>query len=84
MRTIDDVLTRVRAEFVEVPGLRLTSGQVQRLCVIEPTVCQLVLRMLVDTKFLCMQSDGVYARLIDRDSSRARAGKDTVDSERGS
>jgi hypothetical protein len=63
MRTIQDVLTRLRAEFVEMPGLLLKAKQVQRLCGIEPTMCQMVLDSLVDGKFLCMQSDGHYARL---------------------
>jgi hypothetical protein len=48
MRTIDAVFNRIRAEFLEMPGLRLTSEQVQRLCGIERTICQLVLDMLVD------------------------------------
>jgi hypothetical protein len=33
MRTIEDVRNRLRSEFLEMPGLRLTSEQVQRLCV---------------------------------------------------
>jgi hypothetical protein len=63
MRTIDDVLVRLRAEFVEMPGLQLTSAQVQRLCGIESTVCHLALTSLVDAKFLCVKGDGSYARL---------------------
>jgi hypothetical protein len=63
MRTIEDVLNRLRAEFVEMPGLRLRAQQVQRLCGVEPTMCQLVLDSLVDGKFLCMTLDGHYARL---------------------
>jgi len=35
MRTVQDVLTRLRAEFLEMPGLRLTPEQVQRLCGVE-------------------------------------------------
>ena len=37
------LLERVRAEYLEMPGLRLTLKQVQRLCGIERTVCQMVL-----------------------------------------
>ena len=62
MRTIDDVLHRLRAEFLEMPCLRLTSAQVQRLCGIEREVCEMVLDALVKEKFLCV-SDGHYARL---------------------
>ena len=63
MGTIEDVLNRLRAEFLEMPGLCLTPEQVQRLCGIEPTMCQLVLDSLVDGKFLCAKPDGHYARL---------------------
>ncbi len=73
MRTIEDVRTRLRAEFVEMPGLRLTSEQVQRLCGVERTICQLVLDSLVDAKFLCMKSDGAYIRLADDRSPTAHA-----------
>ena len=31
MRTIEDVLNRLRAEYLEMPGLRLKPAQVQRL-----------------------------------------------------
>jgi hypothetical protein len=65
MRTIEDVLNRLRAEFLEMPGLRLTPEQVQRLCGIERTLCQLILDSLVNAKFLCVKPDGHYARLTD-------------------
>jgi hypothetical protein len=65
MRTIEDVLNRLRAEFLEMPGLRLTPEQVQRLCGIERTLCQLILDSLVNAKFLCLKPDGHYARLTD-------------------
>ena len=77
MTTLDDVVNRLRAEFLEMPGLRLTSGQVQRLCGIEKTLCQLGLDSLLATKFLYVNSDGVYARTTDGEVSRppmARAG----------
>ena len=63
MRTIDIVTSRIRAEYLEMPGLRLTPEQVQRLCGIERMICQLVLNELVDAKFLCVKVDGHYARL---------------------
>ena len=77
MTTLDDVVNRLRAEFLEMPGLRLTAGQVQRLCGVERTLCQLGLDSLVATKFLYLKSDGVYARTTDGEVSRppmARAG----------
>ena len=65
MTTLDDVVTRLRAEFLEMPGLRLTSGQVERLCGVEKTLCQPGLDVLVEMKFLSVKSDGVYARATD-------------------
>ena len=59
------IVNRLRAEFLEMPGLRLTREQAQRLCGIERTVCQMALDTLVDAKFLCVKSDGAYARLAD-------------------
>ncbi len=57
------MLKRIRAEYLEMPGLRLKPDQVQRLCGVERTMCQMVLDLLVDEQFLCVRSDGHYARL---------------------
>jgi len=59
------LLKRIRAEYLEMPGLRLKLEQAQRLCGVERTACQRVLDMLVDMKFLCVKPDGAYARLTD-------------------
>jgi len=75
MRTIDDVLNRLRAEFLEMPCLRLKPEQVQRLCGVEPTICQMVLDLLVDEKFLCLKSDGAYTRSTDGELSRPHPAK---------
>ena len=72
MTTLDDVVNRLRAEFLEMPGLRLTSGQVQRLCGVEKTLCQRGLDVLVEAKFLCVRSNGVYARTSDGEVSHPR------------
>ena len=45
-------IQRIRAEFQEMPGLRLTAAQVQRLCGVEADVCKAVLAAFVDAKFL--------------------------------
>lgn len=60
-----DALKRIRAEYLEMPGLRLTLGQAQRLCGIERTLCQTVLDALVNERFLCVKADGAYARVAD-------------------
>jgi hypothetical protein len=59
------LLTRVRAEYLEMPGLRLTLEQAQRLFGVERALCRLLLEGLVDAQFLCVTSNGAYARLTD-------------------
>ena len=58
-------LTRLRAEYLEMPGLQLTQGQVQRLCGLERAVCERVLDTLVDMRFLYLTVNGTYARFTD-------------------
>jgi hypothetical protein len=65
MKMIEDILNHLRAEYMEMPGLRLKAQQVQRLCGIEPMACQQVLDLLVNEKFLYAKPDGHYARLTD-------------------
>jgi hypothetical protein len=60
---IERIAERLRAEYLEMPGLQLRPEQVQRFCGIEQTVCQMVLDALVASKFLCLRTDGRYARL---------------------
>ena len=75
MRTIEDLTQRVRAEYMEMPGLLLKSEQVERLCGIERTICQMVLDSLVNAKFLCVKADGHYARLTDGNASHPQPAK---------
>lgn len=65
MKTIHDLTERVRAEYLEMPGLQLTAEQVQRLCGIERMTCHLVLQELVTVNFLFVRPDGRYSRLSD-------------------
>ena len=65
MSPYEQVLERIRAEYLEMPGMRLNLDQVQRLCGIERSMCKVALDALVETKFLCMRSDGSYVRLAD-------------------
>jgi hypothetical protein len=70
-----DTIERLRAEFLEMPGLRLTVDQVHRLCGVERRLCSDVLDVLVREQFLCLKSDGSYARLSDGQPSRPRLAK---------
>jgi hypothetical protein len=69
------LLTRIRAEYLEMPGLRLTLEQAQRLCGVEQALCKAVFHALVDEQFLCVKSNGAFARLSDGDVSRPRPAK---------
>jgi hypothetical protein len=71
---------RLRAEYLEMPGMKLRIDQVQRLCGIEQTMCKIVLDALVKTTFLCLKSDGMYVRLTDGSSPRPHAIKAVVTS----
>src|SRR6266545_2897958 len=60
---IDEVLQRIQGEYVEMPGLRLTPAQAQRLWGLERDVCDALLGALVDAKFLAQTRDGAFIRL---------------------
>ena len=67
------LLTRIRGEYLEMPGLRLTVQQAQRLWGLERMDCRTALDALVEAKFLCVKADGTYARANDgRDIPRPR------------
>jgi hypothetical protein len=72
------MLERIRGEYLEMPGLRLTLEQAQRLCGVERTLCKAVLDALVDAKCLCVGADGAYARLTDGEAHRRRPAKATL------
>ena len=69
------LLERIRAEYLEMPGLCLTPEQMQRLCGVERALCQAVLDSLVDAKFLCLKANGTCARMTDGETTRPRAPK---------
>jgi len=56
-------LQRLRGEFLEMPGLRLTVQQAERLCGVDPVTCKAILDALVEAKFLSIKQDGSYSRL---------------------
>ena len=56
---------RIYSEYLEMPGLRLTSAQAQRLLGLEADVCADALQFLIDTGFLRRTDGGQYVRLAD-------------------
>jgi hypothetical protein len=69
------VLQRLRAEYLEMPGMKLRIEQVERLCGIERTMCRLVLDALVTANFLYLKSDGTYVRLTEGGPAVSRPAK---------
>jgi hypothetical protein len=61
-RGIQDVVRRIRGEFLEMPGLRLTAEQARRLWRLDETACEAVLGALVDARFLAKTRDGAFVR----------------------
>jgi hypothetical protein len=59
----DDVLRRIRGEFIEMPGLRLTEPQARRLWGLDRDSCAMLLRALVDARFLFETRDGAFMKV---------------------
>jgi len=59
---VDAVADRIRAEFVEMPGLALTVRQASRLFGLEQDVCREVVERLVSADFLRWAGTGVVTR----------------------
>lgn len=57
------LLNRVKSEFIEMPGLRLRIDQAQRLWNLDRPSCELLLRSLVEAKFLDRGRDEAYGRI---------------------
>ena len=58
----DTLVRRVRAEFLEMPGLRLTFAQAMRLWGLGEDDCRRVIDVLVDGCFLQKTSTGEFVR----------------------
>jgi hypothetical protein len=56
------VLQRVREQYRDMPGLKLTEPQATRLFGVAPSVCAAMLRALVIEDFLSRAEDGLFVR----------------------
>ena len=56
------LIGRVRAEYLEMPGLCLTIHQVQRLWGLERRTCEALLKSLIDSGFLLRTDRGLFVR----------------------
>lgn len=61
----DQMLCRVCGEYLEMPGLRLTQRQAQRLWGLDEATCAQLLAYLVEIKFLGPSRTDSYARVAD-------------------
>lgn len=59
------MLECLRGEFLEMPGLRLTLKQAQRLWGIDAARSRMLLEALVAERFLSITQDGCYQRASD-------------------
>ena len=75
LHATDDLLLRARGEFSEMPGLRLTEPQAQRLWGLDAASCRALLSALVDSQFLFRTRDGAFMRVEHRSSDNGSAGK---------
>ncbi len=60
--TDETILRRIQAEFREMPGLRLTPSQAERLWNLTRGTCEAALSHLADCKFLFRTADGSFVR----------------------
>ncbi len=58
----DELLTRARAEFLEMPGLKLTAHQAEQLWALDGDACRRVLAALEEAHFLVKSSTNAYVR----------------------
>ena len=63
MSLSDVLLTRIRAEYREMPGLCLTFAQACRLWQLDAATCERVLHALVAEHFLVRTADGRFMAL---------------------
>jgi hypothetical protein len=57
---LDSLLARIRGEYQEMPGLRLTRAQACRLWQVDPATCEVVLQTLLAEGFLARTTNGMF------------------------
>jgi hypothetical protein len=60
--TFSEAVRRAKAEFLEMPGLKLTAAQAARLWSVDSALCGQVLAALVESRFLAETSNASYVR----------------------
>jgi hypothetical protein len=62
LQSLDELIVRVRSEYLEMPGLKLTITQASRLWGLDQSTCQALLGTLTNSRFLTRTRDGHYSR----------------------
>lgn len=73
MAVADAVLTRIRGEYLEMPGLRLTLAQACRLWDIDAAMCSAAMADLLAERFLHRTHDGAYVAVPSTRPAQAKA-----------
>jgi hypothetical protein len=77
-RTIGELLEQVEAEYREMPGLKLTEAQAQRLWNLDRRTCTTILTRLVEGRFLTRTRTGAYVRSRDLTNGRSDSGDNSA------
>jgi hypothetical protein len=59
---IRTALTRIRLEYTQMPDMRLSRAQAQRLLNLPADACEVALAALLHSRFLVQDGDGLYCR----------------------
>jgi hypothetical protein len=59
---LSQTLTRIHAEYNEIPGLSLTRAQARRLWNLPEELCEAALSSLVESGFLVCKRNGTFLR----------------------
>jgi hypothetical protein len=59
----ESLVARIRGEYREMPGLRLTFAQACRLWQVDAPICEMLLEQLVREAFLYKTDSGAYIAL---------------------
>jgi len=57
-----EAVRRAKAEFLEMPGLKLTAAQAARLWSVDSALCGRVLSALVESRFLAETANASFVR----------------------
>ena len=68
----ESLIARVRGEYREMPGLRLTFAQACRLWQLDASTCEMLLEQLVREAFLYKTGNGSYVAIPSTSSRQAK------------